>query len=69
VGRLGGLGIAALDLGIAQRRFPAIAALPRAPQVADHVAFGAIVGAVLGRAGGARRSPLSDRDARRATRS
>ncbi len=66
---LAGLGIAALDLGIAQRRFPAIAALPRAPQVADHVAFGAIVGAALGRAGGARRSPFANRDVRRASRS
>ena len=47
-GALAGAGIAALDLGIAQRRFQAIAALPRGPQVADHVAFGVIVGFVLG---------------------
>ena len=46
-GALAGLGIAVLDLGIAQRRFPAIAALPRVPQVLDHIAFGALVGAVL----------------------
>jgi hypothetical protein len=48
-GAVAGLAIAALDLGIADRRVPAIAALPRGPQVADHVAFGALVGAVLGR--------------------
>jgi hypothetical protein len=48
-GALAGAGIAALDLGIAQRRFPAIAALPRSAQIADHLAFGAIVGLVLGR--------------------
>ena len=48
-GALAGVGIAALDLGIAQRRFPAIAALPRGAQVADHVVFGAIVGLVIGR--------------------
>ena len=49
-GGVAGLGIAALDLGIASRRYPAIAALPRAAQVADHVAFGAIAGFVLERA-------------------
>jgi hypothetical protein len=43
-GAVGGLGIAALDLGIVARRYPAIRRLPRAPQVADHVAFGLIVG-------------------------
>jgi hypothetical protein len=32
---------------IARRRFPAIDALPRGPQLADHVAFGALVGATL----------------------
>jgi hypothetical protein len=42
-----GLGIAVLDLAIAQRRFPAIAALPPMPQVLDHIAFGALVGVVL----------------------
>ena len=46
-GALAGLGIAVLDLGVAQRRFPAIAALPRVPQVLDHIAFGALVGVVL----------------------
>jgi hypothetical protein len=46
-GAVGGAGIAALDLTIARRRFPAIAALPIGGEVADHVVFGAIVGAVL----------------------
>jgi hypothetical protein len=41
-GAAAGLGIAALDLGVIGRRIPAIAALPVAPQIADHVAFGAI---------------------------
>lgn len=46
-GAVGGAGIAALDLTIAYRRFPAIAALPIGGQVADHVVFGAVVGTVL----------------------
>jgi hypothetical protein len=46
-GMLAGLAIAAIDLGIVGRRFPRIKALPPAPQVADHVAFGLIVGSVL----------------------
>jgi hypothetical protein len=46
-GAVAGLGIAGLDLGLIGRRFPAIRALPAIPQVADHVAFGAIVGALL----------------------
>ena len=46
-GALAGLAIAGLDLTVAERRFPDIAALPRLPQVLDHVAFGALVGAVL----------------------
>ena len=48
-GALGGLAIAALDLIVIGRRFPRVRALPTWPQVADHVAFGAVVGAVLGR--------------------
>jgi hypothetical protein len=59
-GAVAGLGIAALDLGIAERHFPAITALPRAAQVADHVAFGALAGYVLGRTAtrsGARSAP------------
>ena len=53
-GAVGGLAIGVVDLGIARRRFPAIAALPTVPQLLDHVAFGALVGAVL-RAGVPRR--------------
>ena len=44
---LAGLGIAALDLGLIGRRFPSIRALPQLPQVADHLAYGTAVGAVL----------------------
>lgn len=42
-----GLGalVALLDLGLVGRRFPAVRALPAGPQVADHLAFGACVGA------------------------
>jgi hypothetical protein len=43
-GAVAGGAIAALDLGIVGRRIPAIAELPTAPQVADHVVFGAVVG-------------------------
>jgi len=51
-GAAAGLGIAALDLGMAHAlranpRLAAIAHLRVAPQVADHVAFGAIVGWAL----------------------
>lgn len=46
-GAVGGAAIAALDLGVIGRRFPAVRALPVVPQVADHVAFGACAGAVL----------------------
>ena len=48
-GAAAGLAIAALDLGVAGRRFARIRALPVGPQVADHVAYGAIVGLVLAR--------------------
>jgi hypothetical protein len=48
-GALAGLAIAALDLGIVGRRYPRIRALPLAPQVGDHVAFGAVAGAVIAR--------------------
>jgi len=44
---MAGLGIAALDLGLVGRRFPRIRALPQLPQVADHLTYGAAVGAVL----------------------
>jgi hypothetical protein len=46
-GMLGGLAIAALDLGVIGRRLPAIRALPQGRQWADHVAYGLAVGAVL----------------------
>ena len=46
-GALAGYLIARLDLGIADRHFPLIAALPRRPQIADHIAFGALAGAVF----------------------
>jgi hypothetical protein len=46
-GALAGAAIAALDLGLIARRYPAIRTLPQAPQLADHVLFGATVGAVL----------------------
>jgi len=46
-GAAAGLAIAALDLGIVGRRIAPIHRLPLAPQVADHVAFGAVVGGVL----------------------
>ena len=45
----GGLAIAALDLGVVGRRYPRIRALALAPQVLDHVAFGATVGCVVTR--------------------
>jgi hypothetical protein len=48
-GALGGLAIAALDLGVIGRRLPAIRALPQGRQWADHVAYGLAVGAVLAR--------------------
>lgn len=48
-GAVAGLAIAALDLGIVGRRYPAIRALPALPQIADHLAFGLLVGAVVRR--------------------
>jgi hypothetical protein len=49
-GAAAGAAIAAIDLGVVARRgrLPALAALPIGPQVMDHIAFGAIVGALLG---------------------
>ena len=44
-----GLAIAALDLGLVGRRFPRIRELAPLPQVADHLAFGAVAGMVLRR--------------------
>jgi hypothetical protein len=46
-GAVAGLAIAAVDLGLVGSRFPRIRALPLAPQLADHVAFGAIAGRLL----------------------
>ena len=42
-GAAAGLAIAALDLGVVGRRFPAIRRLPLVPQLADHAVFGAVV--------------------------
>ncbi|HEX7522180.1 MAG TPA: hypothetical protein VF441_09030 [Acidimicrobiia bacterium] len=42
-----GLVIAALDLGVIGRRFARVRALPPAPQIADHMAFGAVVALVV----------------------
>ena len=55
-GAIAGAAIAALDLGLlahgpAGRRWPLIRALPVGPQIADHLAFGVVAGAVLGRRG------------------
>jgi hypothetical protein len=46
-GAFAGLGIAAVDLGVLSRFFPSVQALPLGPQVADHLAFGALAGAVI----------------------
>ena len=46
-GLVAGAAIAALDLGVVGRHVPAIRALPQLPQWADHLAFGAVLGAVL----------------------
>jgi hypothetical protein len=46
-GAAAGLAIAAVDLGIVGRRFPRIRALAPVPQILDHVAYGATVGAML----------------------
>jgi hypothetical protein len=46
-GAVAGAAIAALDLEIVGRRYPAVRELPRVPQWLDHVAFGAIVGGLL----------------------
>jgi hypothetical protein len=56
VGAAVGAAIAAVDLGLLAhgpvgRRWPLIRALPVGPQVADHLAFGAVAGAVLTRRG------------------
>jgi len=53
-GVVAGLAIAALDLGVAGRRFPRVRALPVGPQVADHVMYGAVVSALVARRRAAR---------------
>jgi hypothetical protein len=57
-GAAAGLAIGLFDLGPVARRFPAIRAVPRGPQLADHMMFGATVGALarLRRDGGVGRS-------------
>lgn len=50
-----GLAVAGLDLGAIGHRYPRIRALPTAPQVADHLAFGALVGTVVARRRSSRR--------------
>jgi hypothetical protein len=42
-GAAAGVAIAAFDLGVVGRRYPAIRALPLGPQLADHALFGATV--------------------------
>lgn len=46
-GSLAGMAIAALDLGVIGRRVARIRELPLGPQLADHMLYGAAVGAVV----------------------
>ncbi len=46
-GAVAGLGIGVFDLLVIGRHFPRIRALPLIPQLADHVAFGVAVAALL----------------------
>ncbi|MFI9007561.1 hypothetical protein ACIGNX_10060 [Actinosynnema sp. NPDC053489] len=67
-GAVAGAVVAVVDPGVVARWFPAVRRLPQAAQWADHVAFGALVGAVLrstvdGR-GAVRSSPAGRRPAR-----
>lgn len=67
-GALAGAVIAVVDLEVVGRWFPAVRELPRTAQLADHVAFGALVGAVLGSTvdgRGGTRPPLPGRRPRR----
>ena len=50
-GAVSGACIAVLDLLILGRRFERIRRLPLGPQIADHIAFGTIVGFMLSRPG------------------
>ena len=56
-GAAAGVLIAAIDLGIIGHHLPSIHALDRKPQLLDHVAYGAVVGAVVSR----RRSAAPER--------
>lgn len=59
---MAGLAVAALDLGAIGRRYPRIRALPAPPQVADHLAYGALVGTIVARRRSCRRrSPATGR--------
>lgn len=53
-GAAAGACIAALDMGVIARRFPAIRSLPPLPQLADHLAFGALYGWAIDRGKGDR---------------
>ena len=53
-GAVAGLAIGVVDLSLAARVLPRIRALPVLPQLADHAAYGAVAGHVLGRARAAR---------------
>jgi hypothetical protein len=44
-----GLTLGMINVGLIGRRFPAVAALPLVPQLADHVAFGAVFAYVVDR--------------------
>ena len=44
-----GLVLGVINVGVIGRRFPAIRALPLAPQLADHVAFGVVFAAIVDR--------------------
>jgi hypothetical protein len=61
-GAIWGLAIAVLDLGPLARPFPRIRALPKVPQVADHLAFGLIAAVWVQRSRA--RAPTSRRDRR-----
>ena len=46
-GTAAGAAVAALDLGVVARLYPAVRDLPRGPQWADHLVFGAVVGGTV----------------------
>jgi len=50
-GAAAGLAIGVVNVGLIGRLFPAIRALPLAPQLADHVAFGTLFALVVDRGG------------------